>query len=442
MNISQLIIYGSIAVLLVCMAGATSFASNTAASEPAMIITDKVIYSTVGSMSQNAVTIAEIDAMNVDPGYYHMMLQPGTSGNFTVTVINKKDVAITVNPKMVATPYTYSYMDESWVAMNPAQKVLEAGEKAQFEIRVSIPEDAKVWNYAATITFMENVSEGDGLYPVFPVSVQLNVDVWVPPQVQILTAYIYDRVEAGKIHDYEIMLRNIGDSEISIDPKVVENVYYPMPAEARPVAMDTVLSMPYYGGYGQAFGKDAITITGPSTIKPGETAVLKVQVKVSADAKGDFSGSIDLNMNDPGIQDYEEMVYLNFHVAVQPEKAYEIPFKVNDNATVIIELSAYTYDAYASNSIADPAFEVKVTGPQGKESTVVQKAVEYAGSVTMGNVSYPVFKASGNNSEYQSYSKRYVETYTVQASAGEWTLSVMPHNTENFEYSISVEPSE
>ena len=444
MSRSQFIIYGSLVVLFVYMAGATAFAGNAAVSEPAMAITDKVISSTVGGVISNTGTITEMDTISVDPSYYNTMLQPGTGENFTVTVTNMEGAAITVNPIMVITPYTYNFMDESWITITPAQKVLETGEKAQFEIKVSVPEDAKVGNYAATLAFMENVPEGDILYQGFPGTVQLNVDVWIPPQVQILTTYVYDRVEAGKVYDYEVMLRNTGDSEVAIDPKLVENMYYPYPmsVEVRPMAMDSAASMPDYGGYEQAFGKDAITITGPSTIKPGETVVVKVQVKVPADAKGDFFGSIDLNIDDPGIQDYEEMVHLNFHVAVQPEKPYEIPFKVNDNGTVTIELRSYIYDVYPSNSIADPSFEVKLTDPDGNEGKAVQKAVQYAGSVTMGNVPYPVFKVSGNNSEYQEYSKSYVETYTLEASAGQWTLSVMPHNTENFEYSISAEPSQ
>ncbi len=441
MNRSQLIIYGSIAVLLVYMTGATAFAGDAAVSEPAVAITEKVISSTVGGAVSNAGTITEMDTIRVDPSYYYTMLQPGTSENFTVTVTNKEDVAVTLHPRLVVTPYTYSYMDESWVTITPSEKALEAGEKAQFEVKVSIPEDAKVGNYAATLAFMENVPEGDILYPGFAGTIQLNVDVWIPPQVQILATYIYDRVEAGKVYNYEIVLKNTGGSEIAIDPKLVENMYYPMVADVSSVAVDAAASMPYYGGYGQAFGTDAITISGPSSIKPGETAVVNVKLEVPDDAQGDFSGSIDLNIDDPGIREYEGMVSLNFHVAVQPEKPYEIPFKVNGNGTVTIELRSYIYDMYVSSSSRDPSFEVKLINPQGKEVEAVQEALQYGGMVTVGSISYPVFKTSGNNPEYQSNSQNYVETYTVQASAGQWTLSVMPHNTESFEYSINIEPS-
>ena len=289
---------------------------------------------------------------------------------------------------------------------------------------------------------MKNVPEGDVLYQGFPGTVQLNVDVWTPPQVQILTTYIYDRVEAGKVYNYEIMLKNTGNSEIAIDPQLVENMYYPMVAETTSVATNSATYVPPYGGYGQAFGTDAITITSPSSIKPGETAVVKVKVEVPVDAKGDFSGSIDLNIEDPGIREYEGQVSLNFHVAVQPEKPYEIPFKVNADGTVTVDLKAYVYDMYSGSKSADPSFEVKLIDPQGNEVKLVQKNSQYGGSVTVGSASYPVIKAGENTSEYQEYSQKYVETYTVKASAGQWTLSVMPHNTENFEYSINIEPSQ
>lgn len=441
MNRSQFIIYGSIAVLLVYMTGATAFAGDAAVSEPAVALADKVISSTVGGVIYNEGMITEMETISIYPNYYNTMLQPGTSENFTVTVTNNEDAAITVDPMMVITPYTYSFMDESWITITPAQEVLETGEKTQFKVEISIPEDVEIGNYAATLAFMENVPEGDILYQGFPGTVQLNIDVWIPPQVQILTTYIYDRVEVGKVYNYEIVVKNTGDSEIAIDPKLVENMYYPMITDVSSVSVDAAASMPYYGGYGQAFGTDAITITGPSSIKPGETAVVKVQLKVPADAQGDFSGSIDLNIDDPGIREYEGMVSLNFHVAVQPEKPYEIPFKVNDNGTVTIELKSYIYDMYPSSSSTDPSFEVKLINPQGKEVEAVQEAMQYGGMVTVGSISYPVFKAAGNNPEYQSNSQNYVETYTVQASAGQWTLSVMPHNTESFEYSINIEPS-
>ncbi|MBC7086551.1 MAG: hypothetical protein H5T43_09375 [Methanomethylovorans sp.] len=442
MNRLKFTIYGLIAMLLVCMAVATAFAGNVAVSEPVVVIKDKVLSSTVGGMVSSIETITNADKIIVDPSYYYMMLQPGTSGNFTVTVINKGDTAITVNPKMIVMPYTSSYMDESWVTITPSQKVLEAGEKTQFEVRVSVPEDTVIGNYAATITFMENGPQDDIFYPLYPGSLQLNVDVWIPPQVQILTTSIYDRVEAGKVYNYEIILKNIGDSEISIDPKLVENRYYPMGIEIKSVTVDYVTPVPYYGEYGQAFGADAITITGPSSIKPGETAVVKVKLEVPADAKGDFSGSIDLNIDDPGIRDYEQIVYLNFHVAVQPDEPYMVPFKVDDNGIVTIELKSYMYNVYASSTGAEPSFEVKLIDPQGKEVEAVRKSIKYSGSVTVGSIYYPVFKTSMNNSEYQSYSKECTETYTLQASAGQWILSVMPHNTENFEYSIMIESSQ
>ncbi|WP_292470059.1 hypothetical protein [Methanolobus sp.] len=47
-------------------------------------------------------------------------------------------------------------------------------------------------------------------------TIELSVEVWIPPSVQISTNYINDRVEAGKEYDYEIKLVNVGDENISI----------------------------------------------------------------------------------------------------------------------------------------------------------------------------------------------------------------------------------
>ena len=66
--------------------------------------------------------------------------------------------------------------------------------------------------------------EGDvaGYYPNFPGTMQLNVQVWIPPAVQILTPYVNDLVEAGKDYTYEIKLRNTGDKDIALSPELTE----------------------------------------------------------------------------------------------------------------------------------------------------------------------------------------------------------------------------
>jgi hypothetical protein len=92
-----------------------------------------------------------------------------------------------------------------------------------------------------------------------------------------------------------------------------------------------------------AFGNDAISIEAPEKIKAGETAVVKMTLKVPADAKGSYTGTLDLNIDDPGISEYEGKVTLNFRILPVPEEPYETTFKTADNGTISIEVSAYQY---------------------------------------------------------------------------------------------------
>ncbi|WP_269850930.1 hypothetical protein [Methanosarcina horonobensis] len=47
-----------------------------------------------------------------------------------------------------------------------------------------------------------------------------------------------------------------------------------------------------------------------------------------------------------------------------------------------------------------------------------------------------------NQGSYQGGTTTFVETYTVPGAAGDWKLSILPRNTENFEYSITIEAIE
>ena len=142
----------------------------------------------------------EFEKITVDPSYKYLQLKPGDSENFTVTVENNDNKTIELKPKPLITPYTEKFINESWISISPSEKSLKPGEKEEFEVKVNIPEDADIGNYAVLIAFTENVPEGDvaGYYPNFPGTMQLNVQVWIPPTVQILTPYVNDLVEAGK----------------------------------------------------------------------------------------------------------------------------------------------------------------------------------------------------------------------------------------------------
>jgi hypothetical protein len=394
----------------------------------------------------------EFDKLVVDPTYKYLQTQPGKSENFTVTVENKDNKTIELNPRLLITPYTEKFIEESWISISPSEKSLKPGEKEEFEVKVNIPEDADIGNYAVLIAFAENVPEGDvaGYYPNFPGTMQLNVQVWVPPEVQILTPYVNDLVEAGENYTYEIKLKNTGDKDISLSPELIEGgsvVYAETVSSSDSVTSSS--SMP-----GQAFGNEAITVDAPDKIKAGQTAIVKLTLEVPADAKGSYSGSLDLNIEDPGIQEYQEKVSLSFRVLPVMTEPYETFFETNTEEPITIEVKAYQYGyglyTNGGNENLIPSFNISLKDPSGKEVIPTLTNKKYSGSVNIIEDSYPQpypilydTKAAGSTEtytqgNYQGGTTTFVETYTVQGAAGKWTLSILPKNTENFEYTVTI----
>ncbi|HIH74552.1 MAG TPA: hypothetical protein HA306_04820 [Methanosarcina sp.] len=391
----------------------------------------------------------EFEKIIVEPAYKYLEMKPGDSKNFTVTVTNKDNKTIALNPRLLIIPYTEKFVNESWIDISPSAKELNPGEKEEFEVDVNLPEDTDLGNYAVLIAFTDKVPEGDvaGYYPNFPGTMQLNLQVWVPPTVQILTPYVNDLVEAGKTYTYEIELRNTGSKDVAISPELIEGgdiIYYES-------------SYPYGGGK-YAFGNDAISIEAPDKVKAGQTAVVKMTLKVPADAKGSYSGTLNLNIDDPGIREYEGKVSLNFRILPIPEGPYETTFKAVDNGNISIEVRAYQYGygLYTEGGNRDftPSFEVSLKDPAGNEVTPVLVSKKYSGSVNIVDDTYPLpylpyisaRVADGmetyNKGSYQGGTTTFVETYTVPGAAGDWTLSILPENTENFEYSITIGTTE
>jgi hypothetical protein len=393
----------------------------------------------------------------VDPSYKYLQMKPGESANFSVTVENRDNKTIELRPMPLITPYTEKFINESWISISPSEKSLKPGEKEEFEVKVIIPEDAEIGNYAVLIAFTENVPEGDvaGYYPNFPGTMQLNVQVWVPPTVQILTPYVNDLVEAGKSYTYEIKLKNTGDKDIALSPELTEEggiIYADSVSSSVEVASSS--SVP-----GQAFGNEVINVESPDKIKAGQTAVVKLTLAVPADAKGSYSGSLDLNVDDPGIQEYAGRVPLSFRILPVLKEPYETTFEARTADLITLEVKAYQYGygLYTSGGNRDltPSFNVSLKDPSGKEVTPTLVNTKYIGSINIVDDTYPrpypilyeSSKVAGNTETYdqgtyQGGTTTFVETYTVPGTAGKWTLSILPKNTENFEYTVTVGGSE
>lgn len=399
----------------------------------------------------------EYQKITVNPAYKYLQMKPGDSESFTVTVTNNDNNTTELKPGILITPYTQNFMNESWVSINPSEKSLKSGEKGEFEVKVSIPNDANVGSYAVLVAFTDKVPEGDvaGLYPNFPGTMQLNVQVWIPPVVQTLTPYVNDLVEAGKDYTYEIKLRNTGDKDISISPKLTEGgiIYY---GAASSSVSSTI--MPPSARPGQAFGNEAITIKAPEKIKAGQTAVVKLTLAVPADAKGSYSGSLNLHIDDPGISNGGS-VPLNFRILPVLKEPYETTFEARTSDPITVEVKAYQYGygiyAAGGNQDITPSFNVSLKDPSGKEVIPTLVSTKSIGSVSIVDNTYPQPQpflekspdaggSTGTSSDgtYQGGTTTFVETHTVPGAAGKWTLSILPKNIENFEYSITVEAAD
>jgi len=276
---------------------------------------------------------------------------------------------------------------------------------------------------------------------------QLNVQVFVKPSVQILTPYVNDLVEAGKNYTYEIKLRNTGSKDISISPELTESVIYSA-------------GMPQ-----QAFGDDAIHIEAPDKIKAGQTAIVKLTLAVPATAKGSYNGNIDLNIDDPGIREYEGMVSLSFRILPVPEKPYETTFEAGTDDPITLEIRAnqYGYSLYTNggNRNLTPSFNVSLVDPSGNEVTPSLVNTKYSGSInivddTYPQTSYPLPYMSSrvagnmetssmetkNQGSYQGGTTTFIKTYTAPGAVGKWKLSIYPENTESFDYTVTIVAAE
>ncbi len=380
----------------------------------------------------------------VDPGYSYLTIKPGESEEVTVVLYNHGEGTITVEPYLVPQFYSDNMLDEDWVTISPAKTELETGEKQEFTIKVSVPEDAELGHYSANVFFSGLVGDVASLYPGYNGALELSVNVWLPPNVEISNSYISDRVEAGAEYEYNIKLKNVGDKAIYIDPEFeeIEDEWYRYSSQ---VSLDE---------------KD-VTITAPSVIKPGEKAVVKVNVRIPADVEGSINGRINLNIDDRTINEWSQKVSMNFDVWQQPDEPFTTTFNARTDDPITIKVFSMDYNyGSSSTSSTTPSFDVVLKNTKGEVKTVLV-STSYSGSVSLGQ-QYPVpyrmamdeavssyMEVESVMSEdmeqpdvYQQGSTGYSETYRVDGGVGKWTLEIMPHNTENFEYSINIGPTE
>ena len=365
--------------------------------------------------------------LEISPQYGNLRLQPGENKEITVTVRNKEKKAVSVKPNVVMLPYGGYLVDKEWISVTPAGGDIPAGGSQKFTVKASVPEDASIGGSSLQIAFTDEEMPTPYPQPIpnYIHAFQLSLDIWTQPRIQIMMPYINDQLEAGKGYDYEIKLKNTGDEAIRINPKLGSDMYYGGP----------------YGTMEPALNEDSISITAPQSIPAGVTDSVKIHVTVPVDARGYYNGYIDLGIDDPSVRDYEGRVQLSFNIWKQPAEAFVKSFSLKESAPVTIEVSSnnyyygYPYGNSQGTNAKEPSFETSLVGPGGKAQLNIIKTV-IKGSVNMGGDRPPWEIDSA--SIYQEMGVQHVETYKTDGSPGEWKLSVLPKNTQGFEYSITI----
>lgn len=373
--------------------------------------------------------------LEISPRYGNTRLKPGENKEMSVTIKNKEKKSVSVKPKVVIQPYGEYMMEKEWMAVTPETAEIPAGGSQKFMVKVTIPKDASTGYYSAQVTFTDEEIPSPYPQPTpnYVHTYQLSIDVWTPPNVQIMKSYITDQLEAGKEYDYNIKLKNVADKAISIDPKMSDQnyMYY------GPGTMDA------------AFTDEAITIIAPKVIPAGQTVEVKVHIKVPEDAKGNYNGAIDLGISDISVRDeWADMVNLQFGVWKQPTEPFVKSFTVYEASPVTIEVSSNLlngllgymgYPGTTSSSAKSPSFAVDLNGPDNKPITLKKTKTLIKGGVSLGGMGqmYPPWE-SESEGIYNEMGVQYVETFTANVAAGDSKLSILPRNTQGFEYTITI----
>ncbi|NOQ29034.1 MAG: hypothetical protein GQ566_02875, partial [Methanosarcinales archaeon] len=306
------------------------------------------------SMEESSdLTDTDFQKLQISPRHSQTELMPGESDEITVTVTNKNNVTVPVNPMVVDQPYSEYIFDKDWITITPESAELGPDDEMEFTISVAIPEEADCGYYSLQVAFTDDVmpTPYPSPYPMYLNALDLHISVWKPPVIQIQPSYIYDQVESGKGYDYKVNLKNIGEEAIEIDPKLGGERWYG------------------YDMMAQAFENDAITIDAPSVVPAGGTATVTLHLSVPEGAKGRYEGGFDLNIDDPSIEEWNGMVHLSFEVWTQPTEPFVKTFAVGVAEPITIEIASQQYRHYTcggesgGGNAEDPSFDVTLKKP-------------------------------------------------------------------------------
>ena len=361
----------------------------------------------------NSLTETPVNSQ-VEPNYDSEFIMAGNQVSITVSFTNKGNETVTLTPKLLPVLNSQSDISKSWIKISPANATVAPGSVQKFNIMESIPKDTESGYYQGQIVFTDDLVPNSTDYVN---SMQLGTSVQSQPKIELQASYIFDNVENGKEYKYQVNIKNIASKDITIDPKLINNS----------------------PGFSQAFGNDAIKISAPSTLKAGEVANLTLQVQVPENATGSYNGNIDMNVNGKANDGYNSQLGLSFSIWQQPVVPYVKNFNATTNEPIMIEVSTDIYNMdmglLCSPKKEKPSFELGLTRNSSPVNLTFMKSVE---SGTVGIGSYYPLSAVKNENIYQNNNEHYIETYTVPGAIGNWKLTILPKNTNNFGYSITI----
>jgi len=365
--------------------------------------------------------------LEINPRYTNFRLQPGDNREVTVTIKNKETKTVSVNPVVVIQPYGEFIMDKNWITITPESKEISAGASEKFVIKAVIPDDATPGYYNPMIVFTDEAYPSPYPSPVpnYVHTMSLSIDVWKTPLIQMTNQYINDQLEAGKEMDYKIKLKNTGNEPVAIDPKIAQDDMY-------------------YDPYGntQAFTNDAVTLSGPKEIPAQSSAEVNIHIKVPVGAKGIYRGAIDLGIQDVSVRDpYMYRAQLEISVWTTPTEAYIKTFTSKEASALSIDVSSgmgmYYPSIQTSQKKKDPSFTVALTGSDNKEISLKKTKTVIKGGASLGSMMYAPWEGDSEGI-YQEMGVQYIETYSTDIAPDEFKLSIMPQNTQQFEYTITM----
>ncbi|WP_435176135.1 COG1470 family protein [Halorussus sp. AFM4] len=357
----------------------------------------------------------------VESDYDYPELKPGESTTFNVTVANREDAEVELDPHVYVPPVGENLLEKSWVSIE-GDSTVAAGGETTFTVTVSVPKDAQMGHYSGQIAFTNETVTYPGR-PARPVhAAGISVEVWKKPTVEIVSnTYLRGQVEAGDTATKQIVIENNGDETVPLSPQ------YKTERDR------------YHGSSSSKIDPSWVDIDAPSSIGAGETATVTVTFSPPEDAESNrYRGELDLGLKDPHRDDdnnYWQRVSMNFDVWNQPDEPFETSFDVSEDAQNIT-LTLSPRSGYGTSSDSEPAsFDVTFVKPDGTAVDAERVRVSDSGYVDLSESNDPNAQQQGEYS-FRSGGQQFV--YRIDdPEAGSWDLRVMPENVIGFSYEIT-----